>query len=319
MRLREIKVNKNDSNQRLDKFLHKLMPSLPNALLYKYLRKKCIRINAKHITDGATMLNCGDVITLYISDEFFNDSTETPNKSVNLPAPDIVYEDDNIILLNKEAGISVHPDEKQKDGTLVDIMIAYLKKKGEYICENEQSFVPSLCNRIDRNTCGIVIGAKNAESLREMNLIIKERQIEKRYLCLVHGVMQKKVDTLKNFLLKDSAKNEVTVFDKPVPDAKTAILDYKLINTKKLPDGSDVSLLEVLLHTGRTHQIRAQLAHIGHSIVGDGKYGKSYGDDKKNGYRFQALCAYKLRFSLSGEFPLLSYLNGKEFSINCNF
>ena len=318
--MREIYIKTNDAGQRLDKFLLKLMPQLPTSLLYKYLRKKCIKLNSKHVTDGAVRLNCGDVLNLYISDEFFSDNVDNKRNTQYVEGSlKVVYEDENLILINKPAGVSVHPDEKQLTGTLIDLLTEYLIYKRDYIPESEQSFAPALCNRLDRNTCGIVIAAKNAESLRELNEIIKNREIIKKYRCIVHGMPPKTQDTLKNYLVKNERDITVTVYDKPVKDGKTAILEYSLIKNITLNDGTSVALLDVVLHTGRTHQIRAQLSHIGCSIVGDGKYGKSYAQDKKNGYKYQALCSYYLRFELNNEYPLLNYLNGKEYSIIPNF
>ncbi len=317
--MREFIIKKNDESQRLDKFLKKLMPDIPSSLIYKYLRKKCIRLNGKHCTDGAVKLKLNDVLNLYVSDEFFEKDKEKNAIIYEEGMLDIVYEDKNIILINKPDGQSVHSDEKQKSHTVIDNVIAYLIYKGEYDPKSEQSFVPALCNRLDRNTKGIVIAAKNADALREMNEIIKNREAIKRYMALVHGAPLKKQGTLKHFLLRNDKTNEVVVFEKPIPNGKTAILDYSFVKSCLLKNGDIASLLEVDLHTGRTHQIRAQLAYMGNSIIGDGKYGKSYSTDKKNGFVHQALCAYKLSFRLENEYKTLSYLNGKEFKIKFNF
>lgn len=317
--MRELIVNKNDENQRLDKFLKKLMPEIPSSLIYKYLRKKCIRLNGKHCTDGAVILKKDDVLNLYVNDDFLENNKTKTEFAYRDGSLNIVYEDENIILINKPSGISVHPDEKQKSCTVIDNVIAYLVRNGEYDPRYEQSFVPALCNRLDRNTKGIVIAAKNAEALREMNDIIKNREAEKRYLTLVHGIPLKKNDTLKHFLLKNEKTKEVKVFEKPVANGKTAVLEYSYVKSLKLKNGDKASILEVNLLTGRTHQIRAQLAYIGHSIIGDGKYGKSYALDKKNGFLHQALCAYKLSFNFENDYKLLSYLDGKNFEIEFNF
>lgn len=317
--MREFIIKKNDENQRLDKFLKKLMPDIPSSLIYKYLRKKCIRLNGKHCTDGAVFLKKDDVLNLYVNENNF-EKDKSKNETVYEDGMlDVIYEDDNIILINKPSGVSVHPDEKQKDHTVIDTVTAYLIHKGEYDPYSEQSFVPALCNRLDRNTKGIVIAAKNAEALREMNDIIKNREAVKQYMTLVHGTPLKKRDTLKHFLLKNENTKEVKVFERPIPNGKTAILEYSFIKSCKLKNGDTASLLEVDLHTGRTHQIRAQLAYIGNSIVGDGKYGKSYAVDKRNGFAHQALCAYKLSFKLENDYKVFSYLNGKEFKIDFNF
>ncbi len=317
--MREFTVKKNDENQRLDKFLKKLMPEIPSSLIYKYLRKKCIRLNGKHCTDGAVMLKCGDVLNLFVNEELFGDNKTRTDITYREGSLNVVYEDDNIILINKPSGVSVHPDEKQKSRTVIDNVIAYLIHKGEYDPSTEQSFVPALCNRLDRNTMGIVIAAKNAEALREMNEIIKNREAIKQYAALVHGIPPKKQDTLKHFLLKNEKTKEVSVYERPVADGKTAILEYSFVESLKLKNGDTASLLKIDLHTGRTHQIRAQLAYIGNSIIGDGKYGNSYALDKKNGFVHQALCAYRLSFKLTGNYELLSYLNGRTFEIDYNF
>ena len=215
------------------------------------------------------------------------------------------------MLLNKPAGVSVHEDENGAQNTLITHIQAYLFQKGEYDPDGEQSFAPALCNRIDRNTSGIVIAAKTAEALRVMNEKIKLREIDKFYLAAVHGVPKKREDTLRGYLLKDDKKNEVRVFDKnPPKGAKEIVTKYRVI-----AEAGGNALLEVELLTGRTHQIRAHLSHIGHPLVGDGKYGVNK-DDRKKGYKYQALCSYKLRFAFKTDAGVLNYLNGKEFSIS---
>lgn len=310
--MREIKIAKNDAGQRLDKFLTKAL-DLPVGLLYKSIRTKKIKVNRKR-AENNTVLNEGDVIQCFLAEEFFGKLDEAGDVSLSLdkiqPKLDIVYEDENIMLLNKRPGVSVHEDEDSKVNTLIAHVQAYLYQKGEYNPKDEQSFAPALCNRIDRNTGGIVIAAKTAEALRVMNEKIKLREIDKYYLAAVHGIPKKKEDTLTGYLLKDEKLNKVRVFDSNPPrGAKNIITKYKVVATR----GSD-ALIEVELLTGRTHQIRAHMAHIGHPLVGDGKYGVNKGD-KAQGYKFQALYSYKLRFSFKGEETALEYLNGKEFSI----
>ena len=310
--MREIKIAKNDAGQRLDKFLTKAL-DLPVGLLYKSIRTKKIKVNRKR-AENNTVLNEGDVIQCFLAEEFFGKLDEAGDVSLSLdkiqPKLDIVYEDENIMLLNKRPGVSVHEDEDSKVNTLIAHVQAYLYQKGEYNPKDEQSFAPALCNRIDRNTGGIVIAAKTAEALRVMNEKIKLREIDKYYLAAVHGIPKKKEDTLTGYLLKDEKLNKVRVFDSNPPRcAKNIITKYKVVATR----GSD-ALIEVELLTGRTHQIRAHMAHIGHPLVGDGKYGVNKGD-KAQGYKFQALYSYKLRFSFKGEETALEYLNGKEFSI----
>ena len=310
--MREIKVAKNDAGQRLDKFLTKAL-DLPVGLLYKSIRTKKIKVNRKR-AENNTLLCEGDLIQCFLAEEFFAKLDSVSEVSLSFdkiqPKLDVVYEDENIMLLNKRPGVSVHEDEDSKVNTLIAHVQAYLYQKGEYDPKDEQSFAPSLCNRIDRNTGGIVIAAKNAEALRVMNEKIKEREIDKFYLAAVHGIPKKREDTLTGYLIKDEKLNKVRVYDtNPPKGAKNIITKYKVIATK----GSD-ALVEVELLTGRTHQIRAHMAHIGHPLVGDGKYGVNK-NDRAGGYKYQALYSYKLRFSFKGEKTVLDYLNGKEFSI----
>ena len=303
--MRSITVKKNDAGQRLDKFLTKSVKGLPMSLMYKFIRTKKIKVGGKR-TDGKYMLSEGDVIDLYIKDEFF-DSPENDKGALTHIEPkiDVVYEDENIILVNKRPGVVVHEDKDARDNTLIMHIQAYLYKKGEYDPTGEQSFAPALCNRIDRNTGGIVVAAKNAAALREMNEKIKNNEISKFYLCAVKGTMPKKSDTLTGYLIKDSATNTVTVYDRKVKDAKNIITKYRVLAEK---NGN--SLLEVELVTGRTHQIRAHMAHIGHPLLGDGKYGVNRGE-KRDGYKYQALYAYRIRFDFADDSGTLGYLRGK--------
>ena len=222
------------------------------------------------------------------------------------PKLTIAYEDENIILCNKRPGVLVHEDTDGADNTLIMHIKAYLYQKGEYDPDAEQSFAPALCNRIDRNTGGIVIAAKNAEALREMNEKIREDQLHKFYYCAVHGTMPRREETLHGWLFKDSRNNMVTVTDQKKPGAKEIITKYRVCRVR---DGN--SLLEVELVTGRTHQIRAHLSHIGHPLLGDGKYGVNR-EEKRQGYKYQALYAWRLQFDFPDESGLLGYLNGRE-------
>ncbi|MBO5883187.1 MAG: RluA family pseudouridine synthase [Clostridia bacterium] len=307
--MRNIKIMKNDAGQRLDKFLTKAVKGLPKSLMYKYIRTKKIKINGKRAEQNQMLLE-GDEITLYIRDEFF-DSPENDTGALARITPklSILYEDENIMLLNKRPGILVHEDDDGADNTLIMHVKAYLFRRGEYDPENENSFSPALCNRIDRNTGGIVIAAKNAEALRNMNERIKNGNMNKYYLCLVHGCPAKKEAKLYAFLKKNSADNMVRVRDKYFDGAKEIITGYKVLDKR-----GDISLLEVRLYTGRTHQIRAHMAHIGHPLVGDGKYGINR-EEKRHGYKYQALYAYKLEFDSSENKDSLSYLEGKSFEL----
>jgi 23S rRNA pseudouridine955/2504/2580 synthase len=221
-----------------------------------------------------------------------------------------VYEDDNIILCEKRPGVLVHEDTSGGENTLIMHIQAYLLQKGEYDPTSEISFAPALCNRIDRNTGGIVIAAKNAAALREMNEKIRNNEISKFYLAAVHGTLEKKQATMKAYLVKDSDANMVQVFDHPARGLKEIITRYKVMREYR---GN--SLVEVDLITGRTHQIRAHFSHIGHPLLGDGKYGVNR-DDKRQGYKYQALYAYRLRFDFKDDTGVLGYLRSKEVKIN---
>lgn len=305
--MRELLIGRNDAGQRLDKFLTKSLYRLPVSLMQKYLRTKKIKVNRAR-AQGNTMLKEGDTIQLFIRDEFFEREEVSDSIYTTVPKLSVVYEDDNIIVCDKRPGVLVHPDDSGEErNTLLLHIKAYLCRNGEYSPEEENSFAPALCNRIDRNTGGMVIAAKNAEALREMNRIIKENLISKFYLCAVHGSVKKKADTLEGFLVKNSKDNLVTVSPTPFKGAKKIITKYK-----KLSEKHDLSLLEIELVTGRTHQIRAHMSYIGHPLLGDGKYGINKSDRSK-GYKYQALYSYRLRFcDVDGP---LSYLSHKEISV----
>jgi len=307
--MRELIIAKNDAGQRLDKFLTKSVKGLPQSMMYKLIRTKKIKLNRKR-AEANMMLNEGDTVQLFIKEEFF-DSPEKDKTALSAITPklDIVYEDENILLLNKRPGVLVHEDDEGKDNTLLMHMQAYLASKGEYDPASEQSFSPALCNRIDRNTGGIVIAAKNAAALRDMNERIRTGQISKYYLCVVHGVMDKKEDKLTAYLCKNEKTNMVDISPVYKKNYKEIITGYKVLSEK---DG--MSLLEVRLYTGRTHQIRAHLAFTGHPLLGDGKYGINK-EDKKLGYKYQALYSYKLRFDFEKTGDVLDYLSGKEYAL----
>ena len=309
--MRILKVNKNDAGQRLDKFLSKSVKGLPKSLMYKFIRTKKIKVNRGR-TEQSYMLVEGDEVQLFIKDEFF-DSPEGDTSALGAIKPkiDVVYEDENIILCNKRPGVLVHEDKDGGENTLIMHIQAYLCQKGEYDPSEEQSFAPALCNRIDRNTGGIVIAAKNAMALRVMNEKIRNNEISKFYMCAVHGEVREKSRTLYGWLKKNSADNTVKVSDVKFSGAKEIITKYK---TVKVKDGR--SLLEVELVTGRTHQIRAHMSHIGHPLLGDGKYGVNR-DDKREGYKYQALYAYRLRFDFDKNTESeLDYLRGREIKID---
>ena len=308
--MKEIVIKQNDAGQRLDRFVGKAVPLLPESLLQKYIRLKRIKLNGKGAKRD-TRLNLGDTLQLYINDEFFEKPKEENSYlKVSTPKLNIVYEDENILLADKKPGVLCHSAGKWDYNTLIANIQAYAYQKSEGRPKEENSFSPALCNRIDRNTGGIVIAAKNAEALRILNDKIRDREIDKKYLCIVHGRPKPAEGRLEGYIFKDAKKNQVYVKDRSEPGAKTAITDYKLLKS-----AGGLSLVECTLHTGRTHQIRAQMSHAGWPLLGDGKYGserknKSFGETEG-----QALYSYKLRFDFPTDAGILNYLRGKEFEV----
>ena len=306
--MKELTIQHNDAGQRLDRFLAKAVPLLPASLAQKYIRIKRIKLNGAR-AERDTRLKEGDVLQLYINDEFF-DKPREDNAYLTVASPklNIVYEDDQILLVDKRPGLAVHPHDGAEYGrTLIDHIQAYLYQKHEWSPREENSFTPALCNRIDRNTGGIVIAAKTAEALRVMNQKIKDREMDKRYLAIVEGTPKPKEGSLKGYLFKDAKQNRVFVTDTPQPGSKSCQTDYRILSS-----ANGLSLVECKLITGRTHQIRAQFAHAGHPLLGDGKYGKL---DKRFDRNYQALYSYRLRFDFTTDAGSLDYLNGKSFQV----
>jgi 23S rRNA pseudouridine955/2504/2580 synthase len=308
--VKEFTIRKNDAGQRLDRFVGKAVPLLPASLLQKYIRLKRIKRNGKGAKRDTKLVE-GDIVQMYINDEFF----ETPSADnaflkITVPSIDIVYEDENILLVNKPAGMLCHSDGGWSYNTLIAQIQAYLYQSREWRPREENAFTPALCNRIDRNTAGIVIAAKNAEALRVMNQKIKSREIDKYYLCIVHGTPHPATATLQSYLFKDAVKNQVYIKRRSEKGAKTAVTQYQTLATN-----GKLSLLECRLLTGRTHQIRAQLANAGYPLLGDGKYG-SERQNKVYGEHGQALCSYKLIFSFQTDAGSLNYLRQQSFIIH---
>jgi len=307
--MKELTVGQNDAGQRLDRFVAKAVPLLPESLLQKYIRLKRIKCNGKGAKRDSR-LSQGDVLQLYINDEFFEKPREeNAYLKVGSPKLNIVYEDENLLLLDKKPGLLCHSAGAWDYNTLIAHVQAYMAQKGEWRPREENAFAPALCNRIDRNTGGIVIAAKNAEALRILNDKIRDREIEKYYLCAVQGKPSPAAGRLENYLFKDAKRNQVYVKSRPEPGAKTAVTEYRLLCSK-----GSLSLVECRLLTGRTHQIRAQMAHAGWPLLGDGKYGSARFNrdfDEKG----QALYSYKLRFSFPTDAGILNGLRGREFQV----
>ena len=308
--MKEITIGKNDAGQRLDRFLSKNLPLLPSSLAQKYIRLKRIKLNGQRASRD-TRLSPGDTLQLYINDTFFGKGDNAENLFLERfePKLHIVYEDGNLLLADTRPGQSVHADETEKVNTLINHVQAYLYRKGEWNPAAEQSFAPALCNRIDRNTGGLVIAAKNAETLRIINEKIRAHEIEKSYLCITAGRPNPPEGKIEGFLRKDEQKKQVTFYRHPVPGGRSAATLYKTLQTN---DG--LSLVECRLLTGRTHQIRVSMAEIGCPLLGDGKYGNG-AVNRKFGETRQALYAYKLRFAFPTDAGCLNYLRGQIFTV----
>ena len=307
--LKEYIISKNDSGQRLNKFLEKAVPLLPPGLMHKYFRLKRIKVNGKR-SEPAYRLVEGDLIQLYINDEFF----ETPSEQeayqkIQTPRLSIVYEDEHILLADKKPGMVVHADEQGDTDTLIAHIQAYLYQSGQWNPADALSFTPALCNRIDRNTGGIVIAAKTAEALRVMNDKIKHHELTKRYLCVVHGTPAPRKGLIENYLRRDEKRRQVQLFDHPAPGAKIAKTVYRTLASR---DG--LSLVECTLLTGRTHQIRAHMASLGCPLLGDGKYGRNE-QNKRYRETGQLLYSYALTFAFQSDAGALAYLNGRTFTV----
>ncbi len=298
--MRILTIKENDANQRVDKFLNKALPTLPMNLMYKYIRNKKIKVNGKRCTISQR-LQVNDTITCYIAEEFF----EVQKDDRFLEAKHdltIVYEDVNILIMNKEAGLLAHNDEANStNDTLVNRMKHYLYHKGEYDYEKEQSFTPALCHRIDRNTSGIVIGAKNAQALRDMNLAIKERSVKKQYLCICEGIWKQKKQIIKAYHKKENKVVSISLEKRE--GYKEILTGYEVLKEKQ-----GYSLLKVDLLSGKSHQIRSLMGYLNHPLYGDTRYGA-----KPQAYAYQALCAYRVAFENMPD--SLAYLNQKAWEI----
>lgn len=306
--MREITIDKNESNQRMDRFLKKYLANATQGFIYKMLRKKNIKLNGNKAEPESNIVE-GDVIQFFLSDETMEKFMAVKGEIKSNLIPNILYEDDNIILINKPLGILSHGaggDEFEEN--IVDSMVSYLIEKGEYVPRLEKTFTPSICNRLDRNTSGIVIGAKNYQALKIMNEAIKETSVRKFYMTIVKGVLTKDFKA-EAYISKDEDRNKIEV-------SNIEREGFKRIEThvKVLKKSKEFSLLEIELITGRTHQIRGHLASLGYPVIGDRKYGSPAINKQFNlEYNLdnQWLHGYKIEFN--GLKEPLDYLNSKSF------
>ena len=303
--MKSFTAGKNDDGVRLLRFCEKVCPKMPKSLMRKAFRNKRIKINGKKQNEDYRLVQ-GDLIELYINDEFFMDSDKATFSPIEYKNLDIIYEDENIILVNKPFGLLCHSDNKDETN-LIDMVLSYLYEKGEYLPEKENSFTPALCNRIDQGTEGIVIAAKNYKALADMNTVIRENLLEKTYLCITENAVDD--GEYRAFLKRDKTAKRVTVTKhRTDSESKEIITVFRTIDRK-----NNYNLVQCTLITGRTHQIRAHLAFLGSPIIGDRKYGKPY-----KGLESQLLCAYKLAFKNIPDGLSVSYLSDKEFVVQSN-
>ena len=301
--MKSVTIDKSWDGRRLTRFLQKAMPSASMGQIRKFLRLGRVKVNGKKGTEETVLME-NAVVDMYVEDESFAEvEREDPFYSRIRPKLTILYEDEHVMLLDKRAGLICHPDEGEKVHTLLTYAQAYLYQKGQW--NPKTDFAPALCNRIDRFTAGIVILAKTQEALRAMDQKIKTHEVQKYYLCAVHGRMKYQDGTLRHFLLKKPEQKKVTVLRKSEPGSKEAITHYQAID-----ENNGLTLCECLLGTGRTHQIRAQFAAIGHPLLGDNQYGNAKQNEKYGRMNGQALCAYRLIFDFEGDAGCLNGLNG---------
>ena len=309
MTKKEFAIGANDAGQRADKFLLKACKGLPHSLLYKTFRKRDVKLNGKRIT-AETFLREGDLLTVFLPEDITPAEKKLPQSG--LPMPEIFFEDSNIVLLKKPADLPVHADGKGSRDTLAGRFLQYLMQSGTYDAAKEQSFVPALCNRLDRNTEGFVIGAKNAAALRTVNEKIKMGEVQKEYLCITFGTPPRTADTVTAYHRRLEGRN-AEYAETPREGFKEMRTGYRVLETK-----NGLSLVQVRLFTGRTHQIRLQMAALGCPVLGDAKYGNAEANRR---YRapYQQLAACRLAFPFSEEETVLDGLRGKQFEYTPGF
>ena len=307
--MREFTVTKNDAGQRLDRFAAKVAPAVPSSLLQKHFRRKDIKLNGHWARPDARLAE-GDSVRLYIPEEFFAARTAGPGWLASLrPELDVVYEDGNVLLVNKRPGVLCHEAQGWSADTLIARIQAHVYQAGGWDPAAENSFAPALCNRIDRGTGGIVIAAKNAAALRVLDEKIRAREVTKEYLCVCVGAPDPPAGRLEGWLFKDAAKNQVYVKPRQEPGTSFAATDYRVLAGRE-----GLSLVTCRLHTGRTHQIRVQMAHAGWPLLGDGKYGRER-INRRYGESRQLLWSWRVSFDFTSPAGPLDYLAGRSFDV----
>ena len=304
--MKEIQITQNEENQRLDKYLLKYFKKAPKSFLYKMLRKKRIKLNGGR-AEGSEILQKGDTLQMYLAEETMASFMEEKSVPMAERHFGIVYEDDNLLIVNKPAGLLSHPQKNEERNTLIDQILSYLYEKGQYNPKKDSTFTPALCNRLDRNTSGIVVAGKTLAAVQAVNEAIRKGAMEKYYLTLVVGVLDK-AGEISYYLAKDKEKNEVQTAETKTAGFRSALTKYR-----PLAHTNAYTLLEIQLITGKTHQIRAHMQAVGHPVAGDRKYGDAETNRHlRQDFALSNQCLHAQRIRFMEKDGFLSYLCGKE-------